>query len=112
MWFMGCYPAKNPRGKHKIFGVDGAAQLLSHGFSISIFPEGRRVRNEQRGEAKQGVIRIHQAAPNVPFILAHIEYNHGIKAWIARRRRVITYKLVPNPSYDNPEIIMDEIFAL
>lgn len=112
LWIMGCFPAKNPKGKHKIFGIDGAVTLLNNGFSIFIFPEGTRIKGKPRGEAKWGVIKIHQATPGTPFILAHIEYNKGIGAWLTFNRRVVRYKLVENPKFDNPESIMDDVFAL
>jgi 1-acyl-sn-glycerol-3-phosphate acyltransferase len=112
MWLMGCYPARNPEEKHKIFGVEGSVTLLQNGFSIFIFPEGTRVRGQVRGEAHYGVIKIHNAAPEVPMLLAHIEHNRGLGGWLKGNRYVIRYKLIENPKFDNPESIMDEIFAL
>src|ERR1700741_748010 len=32
-WLSGCFPARNPKGKHKVFGVEGSITLLRHGFS-------------------------------------------------------------------------------
>lgn len=111
LWISGAYPARNPKGKHSLFGVDGSVQLLQNGFSVFIFPEGTRIK-EGRGAAHSGVVRIHKATPNVPVILCHIEYNKGIKAWLTRRRRVVKYGVVEHPNYDNPERIMDDVFAL
>jgi 1-acyl-sn-glycerol-3-phosphate acyltransferase len=112
MWLAGCFPARNPRGKHTLFGVDGAVQMLQKQFSMFIFPEGTRVYHKPRGEAHSGVIRIHKALPQIPMILCHIEYNKGLGAWLAGNRRVVTYKLVKNPEYDDPEKLMDDVFAL
>jgi 1-acyl-sn-glycerol-3-phosphate acyltransferase len=112
LWLAGCYPAKNPKGKHETFGVEGSTRLLQRGYSICIFPEGTRVRNRSRGEARWGVIKIHEQAPEVALILAHIEYDSSLKAWLQGRHRVVRYKLIKNPEYKNPESIMDEIFAL
>jgi 1-acyl-sn-glycerol-3-phosphate acyltransferase len=112
MWLMGCYPAKNPKEKHKIYGIDGSVKLLNEGFSVFIFPEGTRVKGSTRGQAHYGVIKIHQAAPHIPLLLAHIEHNKSLKARLIGRRYSVKYKLVENQKFDNPESIMDEIFAL
>jgi len=112
MWLAGAYPARNPNGNHKLFGVDGSIQLLQNGFSMCIFPEGKCVFGAERVPAHTGVIRIHQAVPRIPFILCHIEYNNGIKPWLTGRRRVVRYCLVDAPHYANADVIMDDIFAL
>jgi 1-acyl-sn-glycerol-3-phosphate acyltransferase len=112
LWLAGCYPAKNPKGQHKTFGIDGSAHLLRQGYSLCIFPEGTRVRDRQRGEARWGVVKIHEQAPDIRFILAHIEYNPGLKNWLQGRHRTVHYTLIEKPDYKNPESIMDEIFAL
>jgi 1-acyl-sn-glycerol-3-phosphate acyltransferase len=112
LWLAGCYPAKNPKNKHALFGVGASADLLKRKYSICIFPEGTRVRNKQRGEANWGVVKIHQESPQTPFILAHLEYNSGLKAWLHGNKWVVRYKLVQNPHFNDPESIMDEIFAL
>lgn len=112
MWLAGAYPARNPKGNHKLFGVDGSVRLLQNGFSMCIFPEGKCVFGSERVPAHTGIIRIHQAAPNIPFILCHIEYNNGIKAWLSGQRRVVHYRLVDQPRYLNADTIMDDIFAL
>jgi 1-acyl-sn-glycerol-3-phosphate acyltransferase len=112
LWLSGAYAARNPKGSHKIFGVDGSVTLLENGFSIFIFPEGTRIYDHGRGTPHSGIIRIHKAAPQVPFILAHIEYNKGLKAWLTGNRRVVKYGLVEHPNYDSPEQVMDDVYAL
>jgi 1-acyl-sn-glycerol-3-phosphate acyltransferase len=112
MWLAGCFPAKNPHGKHKIFGVDGAAKLLSEGFSIFVFPEGTRVYNRPRGDARPGIIRIHKASKQTPFILCHIEYHKDLRAWLTGNRRTVKYRVIDKPNYDNPEKVMDDVYAL
>lgn len=111
LWISGAYPARNPKNKHSLYGVDGSVRLLQNGFSVFIFPEGTRIQ-WGRGEAHTGVIRIHKAVPSVPIMLCHIEYNKGIKAWLTGRRRVVKYGLVEHPNYNDPERIMDDVFAL
>src|SRR5262245_36445724 len=37
-WLAGCFPARNPKGKHKIYGVEGSSILLQNGFSVFVFP--------------------------------------------------------------------------
>jgi 1-acyl-sn-glycerol-3-phosphate acyltransferase len=111
LWISGAYPARDPKGKHAIFGVDGSVQLLQNGFSAFIFPEGTRIK-EGQGAAHSGVLRIHKAMPHVPLMLCHIEYNKGFKAWLTGQRRVVKYGLVENPNYDDPNRIMDDVFAL
>lgn len=112
LWLSGCFPARDPYGRHKIFGVEGSLRLLEQGYSICIFPEGTRRRSVYRIPAKSGVIKIHKGRPSTPFILAHINYHPGLKAWLTFRRRTVSYKLVDSAHFSNPEIIMDEIFRL
>lgn len=112
LWLSGGYAARSPKGKHKVYGVDGSVQLLQNGFSVFIFPEGTRIYKQPRGAAHSGIIRIHKAMPDIPFILAHIEYNKGLKAWLAGNRRVVKYGLVEHPHYDDPEQVMDDVYAL
>lgn len=111
VWLIGCFPAKNPRGKHRIFGVDGSVAFLRGGYSFFIFPEGTRVRQE-RGPARPGIIRIHKALPHVPFILCHISYPKGLKNRLTGRWRTVSYKLVEKPDYSESEKMMDDVFAL
>lgn len=112
MWLAGAYPARESGGKHTLFGVDGSVQLLQNGFSMCIFPEGKCVFGPERVPAHTGAVRIHQAVPTIPFILCHIEYNNGLKAWLTGQRRVVHYRLVTTPNYTNADAIMDDIFAL
>ena len=112
LWLSGCYPARDPKGKHKIYGVDGSIKLLENGFSMFIFPEGTRVRNSSRGQAHNGIIRVHKAVPNIPMILCHIEYNKGLKAWLTGNRRTVKYRVIDKPNYTDPEKVMDDIYAL
>lgn len=111
VWAAGCFPAKNPKAKHKLFGVEGGSAFIKSGYSLFIFPEGTRVRQE-RGPARPGVIRIHQAAPDVPFVLCRIAYQKGVRNLLTGRWRQVSYKVVRRPSYSDPEKLMDEIFAL
>lgn len=111
-WVSGCFPARNPKGKHKIYGVDGGVELLQNNFSVFVFPEGKRMRDGSRGQAHSGVVRINQASPNTPLLLCHIKYNNGLKALLRGKRFDITYSLAKKQTYANPEPVMDEVFAL
>ena len=111
LWISGCYPARNPKEKHKLYGVDGTLELIRQGYTICFFPEGTRLRQD-RGPARPGIIRIHTATPATPFILARIEYRKGLRAWLKGERREVSYRHVPRPDYSDPEIIMDDIFKL
>lgn len=111
-WLAGCFPARNPKNKHEIFGVDGSILLLKNGFSVFVFPEGKRMRDGTRGPAHTGVTRIHDAVPDVPILLCHMKYNNGLKALLMGRRFEIHYKIAEKTKYHDPETIMDELFAL
>lgn len=111
-WMIGCYPAHNPTGKHKIYGVEGSNILLKNGFSVFIFPEGKRVVNMERGPAHSGVIRIHQANPDTPILLCHIIYHKSLRNLLAGKFYEVRYRLARQPSYSDAEAMMDELFAL
>lgn len=112
LWLMGCYPAKNPKGESRLAGIDASIDFVRRGYSIFIFPEGTRMQHKTRGQAKWGVIKIHQAVPNMAIILAHIEYRPGLKNCLQRRYRTVTYRLIEKPKFDTPETIMDAIYGL
>lgn len=111
-WLAGCFPARDPKGKHKVFGVEGSIELLSSGFCVFVFPEGKRMRDGTRGPAHHGVTRIHQALPDVPLLLCHMKYHNGLRALLTGKRFEIVYSFGKKTKYDNPESIMDELFAL
>lgn len=112
IWMGGGFAARNPRGWHKLYGVNGSVKLLQHKFGVVIFPEGTRVYHAARGTAHTGIVRIHKAAPDVPFLLCHIEYHPGLGAWLTGRRRTVVYKTVGRPLYEEAEAVMDDIFSL
>jgi 1-acyl-sn-glycerol-3-phosphate acyltransferase len=111
-WLAGCYPARDPKGKHKIFGVDGSVELIKNGFSVFMFPEGKRMRDGSRGPAHSGVVRIHQAVPETQLLLCHMKYNNSLKAMLSGKRFELVYNFAQKSKYTDPETIMDELFAL
>jgi len=107
LWLCGCFPAKNPKQRHALYGIDGATRLLASGFGILIFPQGRRVHYTERGQAKYGVIAIHQALPKVPIIVCRVEYKHTGLRIIS-----LNYEIIRKPHFVNPEKVMDRVFML
>ena len=105
LWILGCYPARNPRGNHSLYGVEASAHFLRQKYSVAIFPEGKRIRGNGRGAPYPGVTRIQQAAPEVPLALCHIEFKKG---W----RPICIVMKTADQRPLTPEKIMDEIYAL
>jgi 1-acyl-sn-glycerol-3-phosphate acyltransferase len=112
VWLTGCFPARNnAKQTHTFFGVDGSTKLLKADFSVVIYPEGRLAR-KGRLPAHSGVVRISQGAPKVPMLLCHITYKRGLKAFIKREFATVRFKVVEQPDFSDPELIMDAIYAL
>jgi 1-acyl-sn-glycerol-3-phosphate acyltransferase len=111
-WLLGCFPARNKSGKEKLYGIKGANRLIKSGYSVQIFPEGTRIRDNGRHKVYPGVIVIHQANPEVPIILCHVEHNKGLKAMLRRRWFVIHFALEENVHYTDSNKLMDKIYEL
>ena len=103
LWLAGCYPARNLSGRHKSYGIDASVGFLRHGWSMLIFPEGKRIRSGERGAAYAGILKIHQAAATVPVAICHIEYT-------GRQARVVLATLRQVP--DTADAVMDEVYKL
>lgn len=104
-WLLGCFPARNPRQRQTLYGIEGSLRLLDAGCSVLIFPEGVRVRGRERSEAKPGAFVIHQARLGVPLVMCHISYKRF-------RARVTIMHLANPPLFTSPEALMDRVFVL
>lgn len=46
LWAAGCFPTKNPKKEHAKSGIDSSLSFINKGYTLMIFPEGTRVKNE------------------------------------------------------------------
>lgn len=100
-WLAGCFPAHGPKPVH---GVAGAVKLLKEGYTVLIFPEGRRVPTG-RGSAKPGISRIINDYPEARVILTHIEWQ--------KTPRVASVEFAhANATKKDPDAILDSIYEL
>lgn len=74
-WSAGCFPARPGIGA---YGVDKAVDDLKHGYTLVIFPEGKRTTAAPL-PAKPGIDMIISRTVNVRLILAHIEWHGPMK---------------------------------
>ncbi len=102
-WATGCFPAYPGLGP---YGIDKAIDDLNHGYTVMIFPEGKRA-NGTRVEAKRGVRAILDGAPKAHLILAHIEWSSSVSV---RSIRIAHLKGKAIPS--TPNAVMDAIYKL
>ena len=67
---LGAFPVE--RGKGDIGAVKTSLKLLSDGQALLIFPEGRRIKNDDTQKAKTGTVMIasHAKAPIVPVYIS------------------------------------------
>jgi 1-acyl-sn-glycerol-3-phosphate acyltransferase len=73
-FLVGCFPAK-PQSENSptsAYGVDAAVRLLNDGYSLVMFPEGKRTKKPI--EAKPGISRILQKNP-AQLMLCHIHWS-------------------------------------
>jgi len=105
MWLMGCYPARQQEGSRALHGIEASTDFLRQGYSIVIFPEGKRIRPPERGMPYPGVVTMHQAVPSAGILTCHIEYTGS------GRSTHITFGRFDRPLHTADEI-MDEIYTL
>jgi 1-acyl-sn-glycerol-3-phosphate acyltransferase len=104
MYLMGCFPS-HPHKNFRNFGVDGAVNSLNKGYSMLIFPEGKRTK--QRIAAKKGVTTIAQSVEKPNFLLCHIDWES--------KEVELSFKLLGSsstPEKLTPDQVMDAIYAL
>ena len=102
-WLAGCYPAKKRYEQEdpNKYGVGRSINLLEAGYSLIMFPEGKRT--TQRIEAKPGVSLILDGF-KAPLLLCHIDW---------RRTIPINLKLADSSiNTANPDDIMKAIYSL
>lgn len=104
----GCYPAK-PRHINeslKKSGVAKSVELLADGYSVIMFPEGKRTGT--RIDAKPGISRILEQS-SAPLLLCHINWS---KSKTRQFIRVTIDEASKNLDRTNPDAIMEAIYGL
>lgn len=102
-WAAGCFPAHPGLGA---YGIDKAISSLADGYTLVIFPEGKRTKSAPL-QAKRGIEVILQRSPQTRLIMAHIEWHAAVT--------VRSIRLSYPPVQVTPKTsgtIMDTIYAL
>lgn len=109
MFSFGCYPAHIHQRKHHTYGVSGSVKLLSYGYNICIFPEGRRTLPEE-SNPKPGLCNILSDFPDAKLLLAHLQWTTNKRG---KKHFHVTFAPAPETlDLSNPKLIMDAIYAL
>lgn len=102
-WAAGCFPSHPGLGA---YGIEKALNDLKDGYTLVIFPEGRRTKDTVT-QAKRGIAAILQESPEAHLILAHIEW---------KRTAVIKSIHLDYPPQNSiptdPDVIMRAIYTL
>lgn len=108
-FLLGCFPAHIRERNHHTYGVEGSVKLLSYGYNICMFPEGRRT-TQKESDPKPGIVQILQKYPEATLLLAHIQWTRSGKF---RRHITITITSAPKTlDKTDPKALMDAIYAL
>ncbi len=99
-WLIGCFPAHGP---HILHGVSGAQTYIKHGYTLVMFPEGRRTSTPL--PPKHGIGSILQAAPKAHVILVHVARHKNGKVKFVRIAQ-------PSDAPRTPEALMESIYQL
>jgi 1-acyl-sn-glycerol-3-phosphate acyltransferase len=103
LWLTGCFPTKNPKKESNIAGIEGAIRLIKRGYTLVIFPEGTRVKDEPV-RIRTGVeVIAGQLDEPVQFITVHVTYKLS--------KIHLAYGLVEEPGITAAELI-DEVYKL
>jgi len=103
LWLAGCFPAHQLPNSNKPAGIDASINFLEQGYTLFIFPEGKRVKGE-RVPAKRGITEILNASPTSRLVLAHISW---------KKREVESIRLAELLEHPNdPQKILDKIYSL
>lgn len=102
-WAAGCFPAYPGLGAH---GIDKAVESLNEGYTLVIFPEGRRAKSKPL-EAKRGIEIILQRSPRTRLVMARIEW-HSTATVRSIRMAYPPDQTAPRTS----KAIIDAIYAL
>lgn len=102
---LGAFPVK--RGRGDVSAIKGSLSILSKKNIMLMFPEGRRVKNASRGQAKAGIAMIATRA-GVPVIPVHIIGNYRFMSKI----KVIYGKPIVFEENFNKKLTMDELQGL
>jgi 1-acyl-sn-glycerol-3-phosphate acyltransferase len=109
MFLLGCFPAHNRGGPRTTYGVDGAVRLLSRGYNICIFPEGKRAQQGEQ-QAHGGVSRILMSYPSAKLLLAHIDWRRRNNwAWDVR---IAIGEARAGLDTSDPQAILNAIYKL
>lgn len=102
-WATGCFPAYPGLGE---YGIDKAVSNLKDGYTVMIFPEGKRAKGKPV-EAKRGVRVILDSVPEAHLILAHIKWDSSISVRSIRIAH-LEGKAIPS----TPNAVVDAIYKL
>lgn len=100
-WLGGCFPTHGPCRTH---GVDGAIRLIERGYTVLVFPEGKRI-STGTGTAKPGISRIIEGVPQAPLLLIHIEWQKPPRYASIGFRRTTHIE-------NDPKAILDSIYEI
>jgi 1-acyl-sn-glycerol-3-phosphate acyltransferase len=102
----GCYPTRSLLARNAYrAGVKGSIRALDKGFSVLVFPEGKRVQTYSQAEAKDGVVRILNGSNIDTALLVRIK-------WLGARDVRVHYKTVLLSESETAQGIMNTIYAL
>jgi 1-acyl-sn-glycerol-3-phosphate acyltransferase len=108
LYTTGCYPSHGDG----LTGVKGAVYFARHGYCSFIFPEGKRMRNGERGKAYEGISRILEEIPEARLLLVRINWEPR-RRFLSRPGIQVTISDAPkNLNRNDPDAIMDEIYKL
>lgn len=104
LWLAGCFPAHPLPNSKQLAGIEASVDFLNNGYTVLIFPEGKRVKGDAV-PAKRGITEILQQSPSSRLVLAHIHWAKPTKLGYLRLA-----DLPKHPS--DPQEILDKIYKL
>ncbi len=107
LYTTGCFPTHGQGHT----GVPGAVYFARNGYRSFVFPEGKRIKNNQRTPAYEGIVKILSEIPEARLILVHLDWDKRSSFFSRPDFSVIIHDASKDVDRSNADSIMDAIYS-
>lgn len=108
LYSTGCYPSHG----EGLTGVEAAVHYAQNGYRSFIFPEGKRTKPDNRGEAYDGISKILKELPEARLLLCHLDWQPRKRLFSRPKVRIIWKEAPSSLDRNNANAIMEAVYQL